>query len=263
MIAFHFPLVTVRKYIYYSSHIARHLHLHKNLPGEEAVTQTQSFTFIHPFGRIINSRNMNTNQQLSGRTRMVLEYVKSYQRVHGYAPSIQEIRQNTDLQSLRGVILQLDKLERAGYIRRQKRIGRAIQVLDISQPEKATSVPLVGEIHAGPLTLAEMNIEQYREIPEPLLKGRKDAFLLRVKGNSMNKAGFFPGDTIIVVPASQAQNGDVVIAYSQEEDGATLKKLKLVQGYFALVPQSTDPKYKPIIGNNIQIQGKVIGKLQN
>lgn len=194
---------------------------------------------------------------------MVFDFVKSYQKDRGYAPSIQEILQNTDLQSLRGVILQLEKLEEAGYIRRQKRIGRAIQILDATKPEKTVRVPLVGEVHAGPLTLAEQNIEEYKEIPESMVKGRTDVFLLRVKGNSMNKAGYFPDDIIVVIPASQAQNGDVVIAYSCKEDGATLKKFKHVQGYFALIPQSTDPKYKPIIGDDIQIQGKVIGKLSN
>lgn len=206
---------------------------------------------------------MNTNRQLSERTKAVFDFVKSYQKNRGYAPSIQEILQHTDLQSLRGVILQLEKLEKTGYIRRQKRLGRAIQILDSSKPEKTVRVPLVGEVHAGPLTFAEQHNGEYKNVPESLLKGRKNAFLLRVKGNSMNKAGYFPDDLIIVVPTSQAQNGDIVIAYSGEEDGATLKKFKLVHGYFALIPQSTDPKYKPIIGNDIQIQGKVIGKLNN
>jgi len=204
---------------------------------------------------------MNTKDKISDRARMVLNFVKSYQQSHGFAPSIQEIRHNTDLLSLRGVIIQLDKLEKVGLIRRHKRIGRAIQVLESAKPEKTARVPLVGEVHAGPLTFAEENIIENRNIPKSLLKGRKDAFLLRVKGNSMNKAGYFPEDIVIVVPASQAQNGDVVVAYSGEEDGATLKKLRHIHGFFALVPQSSDSKYKPIIGNDIQIQGRVIGKL--
>lgn len=203
---------------------------------------------------------MDTNSHLSGRVSSVYQFVNQYHQRNGYAPSIPEIRDGTDIKSLRGVTIQLEKLERLGYIRRNKHARRAIQIID--KNEETAKIPLVGEIQAGTPTYAEQNIVEHRDVPLSLLHGRKDAFLLRVKGNSMDKAGYFPGDIVIVVPQSAPNNGDVVVACNTDESEATLKKFKMMDGFCLLMPQSTDSSFKPFIGNDFQIQGKVIGKLQ-
>ncbi|KKR92042.1 MAG: LexA repressor [Candidatus Gottesmanbacteria bacterium GW2011_GWA2_47_9] len=207
---------------------------------------------------------MNTNAPLSERATRVYDYVRTYQKQFGYTPSIQEIKQNTDIQSLRGVTLQLDKLEKNGLIRRNKGSRRAIQVMKISSVtvEKTISIPLVGQIHAGAANFAQEHIEEYRKVPSSLLRGREDAFLLRIKGTSMNQAGYLPDDIAIVIPTQTANNNDIVIAHANEEETATIKRYKVVYGHSLLIPQSDDPQYQPLPAEEFTIQGKVIGKLQ-
>lgn len=207
---------------------------------------------------------MYTNQDLSDRARSVYEYIRSYQKEHGYAPSLQEIKQNTDIQSLRGVTLQLDKLEKNGFIRRSKGSRRAIQIMEnfSSLTEKTVKLPLVGQVHAGSANFAQEHIEEYRDVPLSLLRGREDAFLLRISGTSMNQAGYLPNDVAIVVPTPTANNNDIVIAHANEEETATIKRYKVVYGHPLLLPQSDDPQYQPLPAEKFTIQGKVIGKLQ-
>lgn len=200
---------------------------------------------------------------LSTRARQVYEYIRKYQRDHGYAPSLQEIKQNTDLQSFRGITMQLEKLEMVGLIRRPKGARRAIQILERVQTENTIAVPVVGQVQAGTANFAEENREGYEDVPQSLLKGRTDAFLLKIKGTSMNLAGYFPGDFAVVVPAQVANNNDIVIARTEEGTDATIKRYKVVHGHPMLIPQSDDSQHKPFSGEGFVIQGKVIGKFNN
>ena len=201
---------------------------------------------------------------ISEKTIKVLEFVTNFHKNNGYSPSLNEIMTATGIKSLRGVTLQLDKLAQTGYIQRNKQKPRAIKILasriDMKE-EKTIKVPLVGEIPAGMPILAEQNIEEYREVPQYMLHGRSDAFLLRVKGNSMLKANIKSGDIVIVVPQPVPDNGDIVVALFPGENEATLKRYKKLDGYIALLPESDDPLYQPIIGKEFTIQGKLIGKL--
>ncbi|MBI2195468.1 MAG: repressor LexA [Candidatus Levybacteria bacterium] len=201
---------------------------------------------------------MNTNSE------KVWRYIYNYQQLRGYSPSLDEIRQSIHLKSLRGTSLQLDKLEKLGYIQRKKGYRRAIEVLikpEIEKSQDMVTIPLVGEIKAGTPALAQENIEEYKKIPNYLLHGRSKVYLLKVKGDSMTKAGYNSGDIVIVAQQQTADNGDIVVAFIPDEESATLKRFKKMQDYILLLPESYNPIYKPIIERDVVIQGKVIEKL--
>lgn len=203
--------------------------------------------------------------QMTDNTTKVLNFVSKFQIENGYSPSIPEIMGATGIKSNRGVSLQLDKLQSWGFIFREKQSRRAIKVLSnpISEEVQTVKVPLLGEIHAGNPDLADQQIEEYREVPITEVHGRKDAFLLRVKGDSMTRAGFEEGDIIIAVPNPTPNNGDIVVALMPEENVATLKRFKKMEDYFVLLPDSYNPVHNPIIAKQVMIQGKVLGKLAN
>lgn len=201
---------------------------------------------------------------MSTKAQEAWKFIYSYQKLKGYSPTLKEIKESINLKSLRGASLQLDKLEKLGYIQRKKNSRRAIEVL--IQPEEQKSqdlidVPLVGEIRAGVPLLAQENIEEYKKIPKYLLHGRNNTFLLKVKGDSMTKAGINSGDIVIIGQQNAAENGDIVAAFLPDEETATLKRFKKMQEYIVLLPESYSPEYKPIIETNVLIQGKVIEKL--
>lgn len=200
---------------------------------------------------------------LSEKAVRVLQFITDFQNQNGYSPSIPQIMQGAKINSFRGVTLQLDKLKAEGYIQREKHSRRAIKILH--RPEQITStetikVPLVGEVKAGYNALAQENIEGYYDIPLNILHGRRDSFLLRVRGKSMLKAGYAPGDIVIVAPQPNPLNGDIVVAFDPDDDTATLKRFKRMDSYILLLPESDDPAYEPKVGREFVIQGKVIDK---
>lgn len=198
------------------------------------------------------------------RTKEAWEFIYNYQNLKGYSPTLKEIKESINLKSLRGASIQLEKLEKLGYIQRKKNSRRAIEILIEPQKQKSqdlVDVPLVGEIRAGVPLLAQENIEEYKKVPKYLLHGRSNSFLLRVKGDSMTKAGINTGDIVIIGQQNAAENGDIVAAFLPDEETATLKRFKKMQEYVVLLPESYNSEYKPIIEANVLIQGKVIEKL--
>jgi repressor LexA len=77
----------------------------------------------------------------------------------------------------------------------------------------------------------------------------------------MSKAGLSTGDIVIVAPQPVPDDGDIVVAFNEQDDSATLKRFKKMDDYVLLIPESHNSEYKPIIAREISIQGKVIGKL--
>lgn len=198
---------------------------------------------------------------ISLKTEKVLQTIIQFQSKNGYSPTITELKTIIGNKSTRGIVLQLNKLQSLGYIQREKNSRRAIKILRkpmTINKETMINVPVIGEIRAGYGALAEQAIEGYKKIPLLLAKGRRDVFILRVKGTSMLKAGINPGDLAIIAQQNNANNGDIVVAFDPDDETATLKRFKRLQDYVMLLPESDDPTYQPKIGKEFIIQGKFI-----
>jgi repressor LexA len=118
------------------------------------------------------------------------------------------------------------------------------------------NVPVVGKVTAGqPITAIE-NIEEYFPLPERIAPANEHVFMLEIMGNSMIEAGILDGDYVIVKQQSTANNGDIVIAMT-EEDEATCKRFFKEKDYIRLQPENSS--MDPIIVRNASILGKVIG----
>ena len=200
-------------------------------------------------------------KELSPKQRQVLEYLTDQIRNQGIAPSFSEIAANFKLKSKNAVAKILRVLERAGYIRKSSK-ARGIEVLN---PEGEPigrgliSVPLLGRITAGLPMLAEEQIEDWLNLPTSLLKGRKDAFLLKVQGMSMKDAGILNGDLVLVKQQKLAEINDIVVALLEDE--ATVKRLVKKDNKFFLKAENKEyPNIYP--EHEWSIQGKVIGVIR-
>jgi len=67
--------------------------------------------------------------RITRRQAEVLAALATYQREHGYAPTVRELGRLTGIRSISGVAQHLATLERAGYIRRTPRLPRALTIL--------------------------------------------------------------------------------------------------------------------------------------
>ncbi|HWJ76548.1 MAG TPA: transcriptional repressor LexA [Niallia sp.] len=199
-------------------------------------------------------------QKLSKRQLDILEYIKEEVRLKGYPPSVREIAEAVGLASSSTVHGHLARLESKGLIRRDPTKPRAIEILDLEESNipkyNVINVPVVGKVTAGmPITAIE-NVEEYFPLPERLAPSDEQVFMLEIMGESMIEAGILDGDYVIVRQQHTANNGDIVVAMT-EEDEATVKRFFKEKDYIRLQPENST--MDPIILHNVSILGKVIG----
>jgi SOS regulatory protein LexA len=117
-------------------------------------------------------------------------------------------------------------------------------------------VPLLGKVTAGsPIEAIEMP-DEFFSLPASMIPTRKEVFTLRVSGTSMINAGIHDGDIVIVQKQSTANNGEIVVAMTEENE-VTLKTFYKEDGYFRLQPENDT--MAPIILDKVYIVGKAIG----
>lgn len=114
-------------------------------------------------------------------------------------------------------------------------------------------VPIIGQIVCGSPDEQEEHISGYLAIPEEWIEG--DCFLLRAYGDSMIDIGIEKDDLILVKKTSTAENGEVVVALTEE--GNTLKRLFWEDGHPRLHAENKKykPKNKDIYPETLTIQG--------
>jgi repressor LexA len=203
--------------------------------------------------------------KLSKRQQDILEFIKEEVKLKGYPPSVREIGEAVGLASSSTVHGHLARLESKGLIRRDPTKPRAIEILDMSDDAhipkyEIVNVPIVGKVTAGqPITAIE-NIEEYFPLPERLAPADEQVFMLEIMGDSMIEAGILDGDYVIVRQQSTANNGEIVVAMT-EEDEATVKRFFKEKDFIRLQPENSS--LEPIILKNVSILGKVIGVYRN
>jgi repressor LexA len=187
-----------------------------------------------------------------------LRQIRNSIMLSGKAPSVRELMKKLGYSSPRSVSYLFEKLEQKHIIRRIN--GKELKIIaDFEGDESRVNtvdVPIVGEVACGMPMLAEQNILDTIPVSIKLAKPPYKYFMLKAKGDSMNKKGINPGDLVLVRQQHTAKNGDLVVALINDE--ATVKEYRILEGAVALIPRSTNPKHKPIIlQDDFMIQGVV------
>ena len=199
---------------------------------------------------------------ITSRQKELLSYIIKQVRDHNLPPSISEMATYLKVKSKNAVAKLLDCLERDGYIKTSGK-ARGIEVLKTlgeSLEKGFIRVPLLGAIQAGSPHLAEEHVEEWINLPQSLIKGRRDVFLLKVRGDSMINAGIYEGDLVIVRPTKDVKNNDIVVALLHDE--ATVKRFVQIKNRAYL--KAENPDYKNIYPKEEwMVQGKVVGVIRN
>nr|WGD63867.1 transcriptional repressor LexA [Bacillus subtilis]WGD70396.1 transcriptional repressor LexA [Bacillus subtilis]WGD77053.1 transcriptional repressor LexA [Bacillus subtilis]WGD92076.1 transcriptional repressor LexA [Bacillus subtilis] len=197
--------------------------------------------------------------KLSKRQLDILRFIKAEVKSKGYPPSVREIGEAVGLASSSTVHGHLARLETKGLIRRDPTKPRAIEILDeeVDIPQsQVVNVPVIGKVTAGsPITAVE-NIEEYFPLPDRMVPPDEHVFMLEIMGDSMIDAGILDKDYVIVKQQNTANNGEIVVAMT-EDDEATVKRFYKEDTHIRLRPEN--PTMEPIILQNVSILGKVIG----
>lgn len=195
----------------------------------------------------------------------LLDFIKSYLISNGYPPTVREMCKAIKVSSTSTIFYYLNKLENTNRIKRNPNKNRAIEIVDndfnisnsqIStiQSDNFTKIPVLGTVTCGEPILAVQTSEEYFMVSPTLFKG-DDLFILTAQGDSMINAGIYSGDKIVIKQQNHADNGDIVAALI--EDSATIKRFYKEDGYYRLQPENDT--MDPIIVDNVQILGKVVG----
>jgi repressor LexA len=198
-------------------------------------------------------------QPLTKRQREILDFLNDFIQQHGYAPSLEEIGRRFGLSSLATVHKHLGNLQQKGFIKRSWNRSRSLELLPTRAVARAVELPLLGYVAAGAPIEAIVGSETI-EVPETLV-GKRDTYVLRVRGNSMIDEQIRDGDLVIVEDRKTAENGETVVALLSGSD-VTLKKLYRENGHIRLQP--ANPAIQPIIvpADEVQVQGVVIGVMR-
>ncbi len=196
---------------------------------------------------------------LTKRQREILDYLNEFIQQHGYAPSLEEIGRRFNLSSLATVHKHLTNLQDKGFIRRAWNRSRSVEMVSSKAGSRAIELPLLGYVAAGVPIEAVVGTETIA-VPEDLV-GKRESYVLRVRGDSMIDEQIRDGDFVIVEDRRTADNGEMVIAMLNGSD-VTLKKLYREGARIRLQP--ANPAMQPIMApaDQVQIQGVVVGVMR-
>jgi len=188
----------------------------------------------------------------------IIEFLRQYQQKNGFSPTLREIAEAFDLNSPSTVHEHLSTMVKKGMIRIFPGQNRQIEIIEkvIRKPAKGITVPVLGFIAAGEPIEPYHDPEATVEVPPNMLSGKKRAFVLEVRGESMVEDGILDGDFVIVEEGEKAENGDIVVALL-ENGLATLKKFYKEATRIRLEPANA--QMAPIFATDVKIQGKVVG----
>lgn len=194
-------------------------------------------------------------KKLTPKQKEILKFIEEFIETNSYPPTVREIGKGVKLSSSSSVYSQLNNLEAKGYIKKNAVTSRGISL--VKQDNKNfISIPMVGLVTAGNPIEAIENVTDYFPIPANLANRGDVIFALEVSGDSMKNAGILDRDTIIVKKTNVANNGEIVVALTEDNE-ATVKRFYKEKGYIKLQPENE--AYDPIILKNVNIIGKVIG----
>jgi len=190
---------------------------------------------------------------VTGRQKEALDFINSFVRDKGYAPSLRELAAFLKTDNISTAHYFVKELEKKGYIKRNHYKNRGITPITPKQ-----TVPLLGNIAAGDPIEPIENPEPI-EVPQNIkLSAGKSYYALRVKGDSMMDMGILDDDIVLIKHQMTANSGDVVVGIT--EKGATLKILGRKNGRTVLEPRN--PKYDTVIPDQLEVRGVFVGLIR-
>ena len=210
---------------------------------------------------------------LTRKQRELLMFLEERISQSGVTPSFEEMKQKVGLKSKSGIHRLISALEDRGFIKKLPFKARAIEILKLPNikqrpldekteiiDNQVVELPIVGRIAAGlPIEAIESG-ENTFYVPKVLAKG-SDSFILEVKGDSMIDAGINDGDFAIIKKQNTANNGDIAVALTNENE-ATLKRFRKRGNTIALEAANELFETRIYSAGQINIQGILIGLIR-
>lgn len=186
--------------------------------------------------------------------RAIQGFVDEYIQAHHMSPSMSEI----------GEALGINKTTAWRYLKEMNEAGELCYrgenistAVSVKVSAEQVSIPVAGVIPCGTPEDQVQDIEAFYSFPRALV-GEGEFFMLRASGDSMVDAGIEPGDLVVVRRESEARNGQIVAALT--EDGRSTLKTLVISGENTvpyLHPENKAAGYRDIY-EHFTIQGVAV-----
>lgn len=194
--------------------------------------------------------------------RELLEYLAQFQRQHGYSPTLKEMAEATGHRSVSTIHSIIRTLVDKGYVQKVDGNARVLKILHENVASITMTVlpsvelPLMGYIAAGKPLEPHVDPNATFQVSASLISGKRTAYVLQIKGESMIEDGILDGDFVVIEKAHEAANGEIVVALV-DDNLATLKRFYKEGERVVLKPANS--AMEPIYPKSLRIQGKVVG----
>ncbi|OGE42151.1 repressor LexA [Candidatus Daviesbacteria bacterium RIFCSPLOWO2_01_FULL_39_12] len=199
--------------------------------------------------------NGKLKRTLTPKQKNILDFITSFSINKGYAPSLEEIGNKFEL-VISTVHQHIKALKTKGYLKKEDNQPRGVSLFE--QTPDSVEIPLLGIIAAGTPIEPIENPEPIK-VPKNLVSRQGDFYALKVKGDSMIEDGIWDGDVVIIKSQQTADNGDTVVAVT--EDGATLKIFRNKNGTIFLEPRNK--RLENIYPQSLEIRGIFKGLIRD
>ncbi len=207
-------------------------------------------------------------KNLTDKQNQMLTFIKNFDKQNGYPPTVKEIMLHFNFASPTSVTTQLQALEKKGSIKRLE--GRARGIIPLSNKRDdeyndlfARVAVLEGYVKAGELmSVEEEVVSETIDFPRSIVGYDDDVFFMRVKGDSMIDAHIQENDLILIKKNSFAQNGDIVVAIVDIEEGEEITVKRFFQDEYKVRLMPENENYEPIIRDSVKIVGKVVSVIR-
>ena len=206
--------------------------------------------------------------ELSARQSKILEYIRDFIDKNDYPPSVRDIQRGCGVSSTSVVDYNLRRMEEKGVLERDRKVSRGVKLPGGRARPRTVDVPVLGAIAAGqPIPVPasdrwQADVEDTVTVTEEMLRGRRNVFALRVKGESMIEDLIDDGDIVFLEPAATADDGEKVAVWLEDRGEVTLKRLYREGDRVRLQP--ANPAMPPIYADarDVRVQGRFITSIR-
>lgn len=195
-------------------------------------------------------------QSPTEKQKRVLDFYKKYIEENNNSPTYTEVWTALDI-SPSVVFSHVIKLEKMWYLRRSNNWTITLT------SSKTKKLPVLGKIACWePIEVSEY-VEDEIEVPDSMLWAWNAWYILKAKGTSMQDAGIYDWDFLIIKHQNTVNDWDIAVVILQDwfDEKATLKQVFMTPNYTILKPKN--PVFEPIYTKNCEIRGKLVGVIRN
>ncbi len=158
-----------------------------------------------------------------------------------------------------------------GYLRKAWNRSRSVEPVPAPGGERGDEaqvesfhLPILGTVAAGsPIEAIEPDaaMAEHVAVPADMIAGRRDHYVLRVRGDSMIEDQICDGDLVVIEGRHEARNGETVVALVDGAD-ATLKRFYRSGAQVKLVPANQTMSPMEFHASQVEIRGIVRGLIR-